>query len=289
MSFKKNVLIDGYILFLTFPLITVLVSSLWAALLLPADTGYLTDLIPEGETGIITGLIYTVIFIVAALISGVLIYYLIEKDKETILKCFLGFSISFVIIIILPIYTSLILSYLNLDGLTTTSLFIFSIMAGVIAGFISAYSVLSEKAGSTLRNIFIVLYSSIVSSFIGVVVPTLILIFIFIGLSLYDIYSVVKGPIRKTIQISERKGLNLKLYVSFGSWDIGVGDLVFYSILVAHTLLFYGLVMWLASMISLSVGLLLTFLVLNKKEIIPGLPIALLTGMIPLVIAFIFF
>ncbi len=289
MTFKNTSKIDNYMLFLTFPMITLLISSLWSALLIPADTTYLTDIIPETGVDIISSLFYTGIFVIIALISGFLIYYLIEKEKKTILKYFLGFSISFVIIVILPIYSSMILSYLNLDSLTSMTVFISSIIAAIVVGYISAYTVLSDTASSTLRNIFLILYSSLVSSFLAVVMPTLILIFIFIGLSLYDIYSVMKGPIRKTIQLSESKGLSIKLYVSFRSWDIGVGDLVFYSILVAHTLLFYGLVIWLASIISLSIGLLFTFIVLNEKEIIPGLPIALLIGMIPLLTAFLLF
>ncbi len=289
MGLEKISKIDQYILFLTFPLITILVSSLWSALLIPADTTYLTDLIPEARGGITVSLIYASIFIFIALISGFLIYYLILKDRKTILKYFLGFSISFVIIVILPVYSSLILEYLNLDAFTAISLFTFSIIAGVIIGYISAYTVLNDKASQMLRNIFLVLYSSLVSSFLALVTPTLILIFVFIGLSLYDIYSVMKGPIRKTLQISESKGLSIKLYVSFGSWDIGVGDLVFYSILVAHALLFYGLIIWIASIIALTVGLLFTYLVLTRREVIPGLPIALLIGMIPLIAALLIF
>ncbi|MEM2109840.1 MAG: hypothetical protein QW327_05070, partial [Candidatus Odinarchaeota archaeon] len=157
----------------------------------------------------------------------------------------------------------------------------------VIIGGVSAYAATVDKASSKLRNTSMIVYSSLVSVFLSLILPTLILIFIMVGLSLYDIYSVIKGPIKKTIQVAERKGgLSVKLYVNIGSWEIGIGDLVFYSILVAHTLLFYGLLVWLLSILSLITGLAITFLVLVKREIMPGLPIALFIGMIPLLIAY---
>ncbi|MEM2109509.1 MAG: hypothetical protein QW327_03375, partial [Candidatus Odinarchaeota archaeon] len=121
----KNLLskLDQCFLFLTFPVLSFLISSLWTALLIPADITYFTQLLPEYGLNITWSIFYATIFIIIALVSAFIIYYLIEKNKELILKYLLGFCISFVIIIILPMYTSIILGWLNLDLLASMMIF----------------------------------------------------------------------------------------------------------------------------------------------------------------------
>lgn len=286
---KETIKLDAYFLFLIFPIFSFLISSLWAVMLLPVDVSPLTELFPDPGLGLIGGVFYAILFVLIALLSAFIVYYLIEKERGFVLKYMLGFAIAFVVIVILPLYASLILSWLNLDPVTSQAVFMSFISLSIIVGLLSSYAVISSKADSALRNIMMIIYSSIVSSFLALIIPTWILIFVLIGISIYDLYSVRKGPIKKVLQISEKKGgFDLKLYVNIGPWEIGIGDLVFYSVLIAHSLLFYGILIWVLSIISLMLGLIITLFVLSRKNILPGLPIALFIGIIPLLAVYLF-
>jgi hypothetical protein len=61
---------------------------------------------------------------------------------------------------------------------------------------------------------------------------------------------------------------------------MGLGDLTFYSMLSGHMLLYFGLVPCLASMIGILFGCLLTFKMLEKKGMFPGLPFPIFFGLI---------
>jgi hypothetical protein len=61
---------------------------------------------------------------------------------------------------------------------------------------------------------------------------------------------------------------------------MGLGDLVFYSMLSGSMLFNFGLVSCIVSLVGILVGSFLTFLMLEKKGIFPGLPFPVLLGLV---------
>jgi hypothetical protein len=60
---------------------------------------------------------------------------------------------------------------------------------------------------------------------------------------------------------------------------MGLGDLTFYSMLSGHMLLNFGPISSLASIIGILAGCILSFIMLEKKGMFPGLPFPILFGL----------
>ena len=69
--------------------------------------------------------------------------------------------------------------------------------------------------------------------------PTIIVIPIVFAL--YDIYAVFRGPLKSIVNSSD-ESLDLRpLFVSLGRFNIGTGDLIFYSMIPSSVFLLIGL------------------------------------------------
>jgi hypothetical protein len=66
---------------------------------------------------------------------------------------------------------------------------------------------------------------------------------------------------------------------SFRDIQMGLGDLVFYSMLCAAMLRWLNPLSYLVSFVGVVGGSLVTFFMLEKKGIFPGLPIPILLGL----------
>ena len=112
--------------------------------------------------------------------------------------------------------------------------------------------------------------------------PTIILIPI--AFALYDIYAVFRGPLKSLINSSE-ESLDLRpLFVNLGRFNIGTGDLIFYSMIPSSIFLLIDLQSAFLSILFVHVGLVFTLYLLKHFEIFPGLPIPVTLSLIPYVL-----
>lgn len=104
---------------------------------------------------------------------------------------------------------------------------------------------------------------------------------------LYDLYAVFKGPLR-TLLSSEagRRILGFPFMASIGAVQVGLGDLVFYSLLPAAALLLTGLAGAVMVIFALNLGLVATLYLLTRFDMFPGLPIPILASTALLTILF---
>ena len=77
----------------------------------------------------------------------------------------------------------------------------------------------------------------------------------------------------------DRKNQLKGLSFAFKELQMGLGDLVFYSMLSGAMLLKIGLLSYLLASAGILIGSFATFLLLEKKQIFPGLPIPILLGL----------
>jgi len=72
-------------------------------------------------------------------------------------------------------------------------------------------------------------------------------------------------------------------------WDLGIGDLVFYSMLVGHSFqfgagyydkigIFAPILMFVLSFIGIAIGFVITIRLLERNKILPGLPMSMFIG-----------
>jgi presenilin-like A22 family membrane protease len=112
-------------------------------------------------------------------------------------------------------------------------------------------------------------------------------------IALYDIYAVFAGPLKKILNIPSKgkKAIKMKidflplLIIDFGFVKIGLGDIVFYSMLPSVGFMLFGLKKMVLTLLATNLGVLLTLYLLRKKRIpLPGLPIPMVLGVLALVI-----
>ena len=95
-------------------------------------------------------------------------------------------------------------------------------------------------------------------------------------LAVYDIVAVFYGPVGKIAEsgLEQLKGLSF----SFKEIQMGLGDLVFFSLLIGNLLVNFNLLASVFSLVGILTGTYLTFLVLEKREVFPGLPFPIAMG-----------
>jgi presenilin-like A22 family membrane protease len=155
----------------------------------------------------------------------------------------------------------------------------------LILNIILVFVILSNKVPQGTKNIAAMIYGGGIGTLLGTALPLWTGLLMVMGISMYDIYSVRSGPIKEIVKVSKEQqeaipGLS---YVS-SDWEIGLGDLGIYSMLVSLAQTQFGLIACMASIIGVLAGSLLTLQLLKKREFLPGLPITSLIGAIPIVI-----
>lgn len=160
----------------------------------------------------------------------------------------------------------------------------------VVAGFmVFAYSSLM-KSSSYLRLPFLTFLGVGTAMMLTIILPSWTIVVMCLALACWDVYAVFKGPLRKIIE-HEGNDLNSRLermmLISVGGSSIGMGDVVFYSLLLMFAVQISYLAAGLAYF-TIPFGVVATFFLLETKKFkaLPGLPIPIFAtlGMIALVI-----
>ena len=112
--------------------------------------------------------------------------------------------------------------------------------------------------------------------------PTIIIIPIVFAL--YDIYAVFRGPLKSLVN-SHEDSLDLRpLFVNLGRFNVGTGDLIFYSMIPSSVFLLIDLPSAFLSILLIHIGFISTLYLLKRFEIFPGLPIPVALSLIPYVL-----
>ncbi len=247
----------------------------------------------EEEGGLFFALLNALFYTLFAIIGVTLVYLALKYGKEKLLRAFFIFCFGFLGIFLIFFYIFLILAIFAISELI---FYIIAVIVSFVLGLYLSYALLSEKSSTLAKNTALLIYCGFIGAFLGIVLPTWTA-FLFIGiLSIYDIIAVFKGPIKKIIEMTEAdEDTNLPVDMTYSShnWEIGIGDLTFYSMLSTHTLLLgfrldflieFGLWGAIIPMVCTTLGILLgaflTFQLLKKRPMLPGLPISMGLGVL---------
>ena len=74
--------------------------------------------------------------------------------------------------------------------------------------------------------------------------------------------------------------------MSTAEWDIGLGDVAFYSMMTALSLVNFGFLPTILTVIGIIAGFLITLKLLEKRGIIAGLPAPVALGLLGMTIGF---
>ena len=212
-----------------------------------------------------------------AVVSGMLIMIAIKYNREKVLKGIfaVGLFISAASVFWLHGYFLEILK----PNLFPWIEIIFSIV-GCILGSLVFLGFFLNKGNLYFRNTIIAILGIAVGTIFGLVLPLPTFLTLIILISLFDVYSVFKGPISKVFQKSNLSVSQQSNEYTLQSIAIGVGDFIFYSSFITFVTKELGLAIGLSAILGIIVGIKVTESLLLKHGKFPGLPIPILFAMI---------
>lgn len=214
------------------------------------------------------------IFVVMMAITASIMYLLVKYGLVRIFRTILKIAVVAVLFVLLIWYLGALFTLLGLaEQFTDTA----AIFLSLILTFALAYAINRMKGIPQLVST--TLLGAMVGTFLGASIPTLTTIVLLLGLACYDMIAVFKGPIGKIAEKADLESLS-GATLTFGDLTVGLGDLVFYSMLASHTMLSFGFVPYAMACIGILVGTFLGFKMLEKRNTFPGLPFSLVFGLV---------
>jgi presenilin-like A22 family membrane protease len=216
-------------------------------------------------------------FVILTGVGATIMLTLLKRKNRKLVTSLVGFALTTAVFMLSIIYLYAAMSFFDIPYVDIMVLAI-SILLTVSAD----YAIF--RAPSRIMNLTIVLLGGALGTFLGFSIPVLSAILILGFLAVYDVFAVYYGPVGKIAQsgLEQLRGLSF----SFKDVQMGLGDLIFYSMLTSQVFIAGGLMFCLASLTGILVGAFGVFKMLEKRGMFPGLPFPIVLGLIPLVISF---
>lgn len=276
-------------------IITIIIST--ALTIIAIISGEIYEeavLFPEAIGGATFGLFNALFYLSFGIIGGFFIFLIIKYGKMKLLKAilFVSFLILTIMIMIFYGYFLTVIFNIKYSDIPLT-------VISIVLGFLITYQLFSEKTSEMRRNISLLIIGGSLGSFLAIWLPSWTAFLMLALFSIWDIYAVRKGPIKQIVELNQNDEDNYMKQLSFGSeeWEIGLGDLVFYTMLTSHILyncrvpytyfsflMNYGVIISIVpfcmSVLGVLIGVKITFKLLEKRKLLPGLPISIGLGII---------
>jgi hypothetical protein len=208
-------------------------------------------------------------FVILIAVSATVFYILLKRKNRKIITLLIAFALTTSSLLLSVVYLSVIFAY-------GPSLEILVLPLSIVITIIFDLAIF--RLGSKARNTAVICLGGALGVFFGNFIPFLSAVLILAFLAVYDVFAVYYGPVGKIahLGLDQLQGLSY----SFKDVQMGLGDLVFYSMLSGSMLFNFGLIPWLVSLVGILGGSFLTFAMLEKKGIFPGLPLPILLGLL---------
>jgi presenilin-like A22 family membrane protease len=252
------------------PVLASLLFGLGCAYLLrtqPLPDINVTPFPEESGSGPLSNALY---FVVLVALSATVFYILLKRKSRKLIFALIAVALTTASLLLSIVYLSAIFAYApSLDFLVLP----LSILVTVV------FDLAIFRLGSRARNLAVVLLGGGLGVFFGVSVPFFSAVLILVFLAVYDVFAVYYGPVGKIAYsgLDQLQGLSY----AFKDVQMGLGDLVFYSMLSGSLLFEFqpNLLPCFVSIIGITAGSLLTLVMLEKRGIFPGLPFPIAFGL----------
>jgi Presenilin len=232
---------------------------------------------PAGTT--IAGSAINAILLVAfAFALTLVLVWLLKRKMVTSFKVLIFASVAF---------SAFVLTLVTADTFAVNFLppaFELPIAIGIPILFVAAIGyVIFVKNVPWLATVILAFVGAEVGSFFAETLPHWTALALPIAFSIYDIYAVFRGPLKALVGTAPGIAL-VGMSIKAGEFTIGLGDIVFYTLLPSLALFEfypqYGLLPAVLTIAAINVGMVITLFLLSKKRLLPGLPIPMLLGVL---------
>jgi hypothetical protein len=212
------------------------------------------------------------IFVFALGVSATVMLFLIRRGRMGFIRRMIKGALLLVSFAVALWYTTSLLSF-DISLLFALSLGVAALIGVTVFG-----------KGRIRQLLGVTVLGSLTGVFLGYSIPLITALVLVGALVVYDIVAVFRGPVgalAKTVGAGDLPGA---MY-SYGELTIGMGDLVFYSLVATIAMVTFGLVSFLGAAVGILAGSYLGFRALSRFEMFPGLPFSLLLGVAGMLLA----
>ncbi len=213
------------------------------------------------------------IFVVLMAATGTVMYLFIKFGLKRVVRYLINFALLALLFFLFIWYGSLYEDYLPGFLSSTSWGWLLVSLLGSAALALSVY-----KSKGPLHLAGIVLIGGLTGTFLGVSIPTLTAVALLVALAGYDLFAVYKGPIGKMARSTDLEEFTGAVF-TYGDLTVGMGDMVFYSMLASNSMMNFGPLPFLAASVGLVIGAYLGFKMLEERDMFPGLPFAIILGL----------
>jgi len=219
------------------------------------------------------------IFVVLMAATGTIMYLFIKFGLKRLVRYMINLALVALLFFLFTWYGSLYANYLPAFVTSTSWGWLLVSLLGAVA-----LGLLIYKAKGALHLVGIVLIGGLTGTFLGVSIPTLTAVVLLLALAGYDLFAVYKGPIGKMAESTNLEEFTGAVF-TYGDLTVGMGDMVFYSMLASISMMNFGPIPFLAAAVGLVIGAYLGFKMLEGRDMFPGLPFAILLGLVFMYVA----
>jgi hypothetical protein len=235
------------------------------------------DIAGTSSGGSLANALILVFFVFLATVAAV---WLVKQRRVKVFTTFifLGTAIALFLLTLLSLL-SVTASYMNPYDSLYLSL-AFASATVVILALVTLHRIPSGYA-----LILTGLLSAEVGSYFASTIPILTALLLPLVFSLYDIYTVFRGPLRSlvtTLPLESMSAVSSKI----GDFSIGTGDTVFYAMVPALAYYRFAISSAFVALVAVDVGVVITLYLLSKAKLLPGLPIPMFLGMAVLLVLY---
>lgn len=210
-------------------------------------------------------------FVILVGVGASLIYFLLKRRSHRLIMVITGFALTTAVFMLSFIYLLAAFGRFSIPHIETLIL-TSSLTITILVGFTVF------RTQSRFCNLIVLCLGGALGTFLAASILTLSAILILCFLAVYDAFAVYHGPVGKIALngLEHLRGLSF----SFQDIQMGLGDLTFYSLLSGHMLLKFGSpIPCVASIIGILFGCFLSFKMLERKGMFPGLPFPIFFGL----------
>ncbi|MHA2024769.1 MAG: hypothetical protein ACW98U_02615 [Candidatus Thorarchaeota archaeon] len=214
------------------------------------------------------------------------LFWLVRKHGHRARRTFVSFVVSPILTISFFIMGQSLLLVLFKD---VTDSILPSVLSLITLGVLlmSFAFILMDSIPSYLRNFFVIFYGSVFGTFLGIIFITQSMFILMISVIIEDYFLTRYSPMAETPAMIDTVGsdpFDLTM-IQTQNVAVGVGDYMLFSLISAHSLLFFPIYVWILSVCLALLGIIINITILTRKnEIQSGIPLPAILALVPWVI-----
>lgn len=220
-------------------------------------------------------------FVIALAVSATGMFLLVRRGKVGFLRKMIKSAVVIVCFSVVLWYCTILFALAGNPILEPAASVV--LLAGSIAAALGLGFLIFSK-NKTMQLVGVVLVSGFTGLFLGASIPLLTALILAGALIVYDVVAVFRGPVgalAKSLEVGDLPGA----VFTYRELTIGMGDMVFYSLVATTALLNFGVIPFLVTGLGILVGTFLGFKALQRYEMFPGLPFSLILGVAAMLLA----